>query len=106
MRLRLLAGLGVSAVIAAVATAVAGPLYGALPGSVPQIGLLAWLYVSAVVLIGVGLHSFLGRWTTLTSRPPFVRRHGTAPAAAMISSRGGSGVLTAPGSGGVARHAR
>lgn len=66
MRLRLLAGLGVAAVIAAVATAVAGPLYGALPGSVPQIGLLAWLYVSAVVWIGVGLHSFLGRWTTLT----------------------------------------
>jgi hypothetical protein len=66
MRLRLLFGLGVAAVIVAITTAVAGPLYGALPNSVPQIGLLAWLYVSAVIWIGVGLHSFLGRWTTLT----------------------------------------
>jgi len=66
MRLRLVFGLGVAAVIAAIATAIAGPLYGALPDSVLQIGLLAWLYVSAVVWIGVGLHSFLGRWTTLT----------------------------------------
>jgi hypothetical protein len=66
MRSRLLFGLGVAAVIAAVVTAVAGPLYGALPNSALEIGLLAWLYVSAVVWIGVGLHSFLGRWTTLT----------------------------------------
>jgi hypothetical protein len=66
MRLRLLFGLGVAAVIAAIATAVAGPLYGALPNSSVQIGVLAWLYVSAVVWIGVALHSFLGRWTTLT----------------------------------------
>jgi hypothetical protein len=66
MRLRLLFGLGVAAVIAAVSTAIAGPLYGALPNSSLEIGLLAWLYVSAVVWLGVGLHSFLGRWTTLT----------------------------------------
>jgi hypothetical protein len=66
MRARLLFGLGVAAVIAAVVTAIAGPLYGALPNSAPEIGLLSWLYVSAVVWMGVGLHSFLGRWTTLT----------------------------------------
>jgi hypothetical protein len=66
MRLRLAFGVGVAAVIAAIATAVAGPLYGALPDSAVQIGLLAWLYVTAVVWLGVGLHSFLGRWTTLT----------------------------------------
>jgi hypothetical protein len=48
------------------ATTVAGPLYGALPNSSLQIGLLAWLYVSAVVWLGIGLHSFLARWTTLT----------------------------------------
>src|SRR4051812_7695933 len=66
MRLRLAFGVGVAAVIAAIATAIAGPLYGALPNSAVQIGLLAWLYVTAVVWLGVGLHSFLGRWTTLT----------------------------------------
>src|SRR3954470_245951 len=66
MPLRLAFGVGVAAVIAAIATAIAGPLYGALPNSTVQIGLLAWLYVTAVVWLGVGLHSFLGRWTTLT----------------------------------------
>jgi hypothetical protein len=66
MRLRLLFGLGVAGVISAIATTVAGPLYGALPNSSLQIGLLAWLYVSAVVWLGIGLHSFLARWTTLT----------------------------------------
>jgi hypothetical protein len=72
MRLRLLFGVGVAAVIAAIATAVAGPLYGALPSSWLAIGLLAWLYVTAVVWLGVGLHSFLGRWTTLTVVALFV----------------------------------
>jgi hypothetical protein len=59
MRHRVAVGIGAAAVIAALATAIAGPLYGALPHSAPAIGALAWLYVSAVVLIGVGLHSFL-----------------------------------------------
>ena len=66
MRLRLAFGVGTAAVIAAIATVIAGPLYGALPHSSPQIGLLAWLYVTAVIWLGVGLHSLLGRWTTLT----------------------------------------
>jgi hypothetical protein len=72
MRLRVALGIGAAAVIAALATVVAGPLYGALPDSTPAIGALAWLYVSAVVLIGVGLHPLLGRWTTLTLVTLFV----------------------------------
>jgi hypothetical protein len=72
MRLRVVLGIGAAAVIAAVTTAVAGPLYGALPSSGWAIGALAWLYVSAVVFIGVGLHTFLGRWTTLALVSMFV----------------------------------
>jgi hypothetical protein len=72
MRLRVGLGIGAAAVIAAVATAIAGPLYGALPTAGWAIGVLAWLYVGAVVLIGIGLHSFLGRWTTLALVSMFV----------------------------------
>jgi hypothetical protein len=66
MRLRALLAVGAGALIALVSTVVAGPLYGALPSHAVQIGLLGWAYSSAVVLIGVGLHTFLGRWTTPT----------------------------------------
>ncbi|MCU1604875.1 MAG: hypothetical protein JWP46_1340 [Modestobacter sp.] len=72
MRLRVALGIGAAAVIAAVTTLIAGPLYGALPSAGMAIGALAWLYVSAVVLIGVGLHTVLGRWTTLALVSMFV----------------------------------
>lgn len=51
-------------VVSALATAVAGPLYGALPSHSVAIGALGWLYATAIILVGVGLHTFLGRWTT------------------------------------------
>jgi hypothetical protein len=66
MRLRALLAVGTGGVIALISTLVAGPLYGALPSHAGEIGLLAWVYSSAVVLIGVGLHTFLGRWTTFS----------------------------------------
>jgi hypothetical protein len=72
MRVRVALGIGAAAVIAAVVTVIAGPLYGALPSAGWAIGALAWLYVGAVVLIGVGLHTFLGRWTTLALVSMFV----------------------------------
>ncbi|MGY1844057.1 hypothetical protein [Modestobacter sp. SYSU DS0875] len=72
MRVRVLLGIAAAGVIAALATLVAGPLYGALPSAAWSIGALAWLYVSAVVLIGIGLHTFLGRWTTATLVALFV----------------------------------
>jgi hypothetical protein len=72
MRIRALLGVGAGGVIALIATLVAGPLYGALPSAAGRIGLLAWLYTTAVVLIGVGLHTFLGRWTTFSLVALFV----------------------------------
>jgi hypothetical protein len=66
MRVRVLLAVGAGGVIALIAALIAGPLYGALPNSVGQIGLLSWVYTSAIVLIGIGLHTFLARWTTAT----------------------------------------
>jgi hypothetical protein len=64
MRVRAALAVGAAGVISLLATLVAGPLYHALPSHAATIGLLAWLYSGAVVLIGVGLHTFLGRLTT------------------------------------------
>jgi hypothetical protein len=74
---------------------------------VGQIGLLSWVYTSAIVLIGIGLHTFLGRWTTATLVGLFVMLNFTsaggvfAPAlqpgffAALHSFWIGSGLLEA-----------
>ncbi|HEY0401099.1 MAG TPA: hypothetical protein VGD09_03720 [Blastococcus sp.] len=66
MRTRVLLAVAAAGAIATIATVIAGPVYGALPHSAGAVGVLAWVYASAVVLIGVGLHPFLGRWTTGT----------------------------------------
>jgi hypothetical protein len=47
-------------------------MYGALPNSAGTIGVLAWIYSTAIVLIGIGLHPFLGRWTTASLVALFV----------------------------------
>jgi hypothetical protein len=58
--------------VSLLSTLVAGPLYDALPTNVVAIGLLSWLYTAAVVILGVGLHTFLGRFTTATLVALFV----------------------------------
>jgi len=74
LRHRFRVGLAVvsSAVTALLVTVVAGPVYGALPSHVVEIGLLAWLYSVSIMLIGVGLHPFLGKVTTPTMTMLFV----------------------------------
>jgi hypothetical protein len=72
MRQRLaLAGLAAGAV-SLLSTLVAGPLYDALPSHVVAVGMLSWLYTGAIVVLGVGLHTFLGRFTTATLVALFV----------------------------------
>jgi hypothetical protein len=72
MRRRALLAVGAAGVITLPVTLVAGPLYGALPSAVWPIGCLAWVYTAAIVLLGIGLHTFLGRWTTATLVALFV----------------------------------
>jgi hypothetical protein len=47
-----------------IATIVGGPILNAIPSHWFEVMLLGWLYTSGVVLIGAGLHSLLGRFTT------------------------------------------
>jgi hypothetical protein len=70
--MRGLLGVGAAATIALITTVIAGPVYDAIPSRLLPIGGLAFLYCAAIVLIGVGLHTFLGRFTTLTVVTLFV----------------------------------
>jgi hypothetical protein len=60
------AGLGVllGGALAMIAAIITEPLYGSLHGHFLEITAVAWLYLIGVVLIGIGLHSFFGRFTT------------------------------------------
>ncbi|NLU83663.1 hypothetical protein [Rhodococcus sp. HNM0569] len=65
-------GIATSAAVAAIGVLVAGPLYGVIDHGVWRIFGLAWLYVAAILAIGVALHPVLGRWTTPTLTLLFV----------------------------------
>ncbi|WP_374008396.1 hypothetical protein [Leifsonia sp. LS-T14] len=54
----------VALVVAGIGCLVAGPMFHVLNGNEWSIWLLAALYTFGIVVIGVGLHPFLGRWTT------------------------------------------
>ena len=60
--------LGIGAVVAmaisAIGVLIAGAVYHALNGNEWNIWLLGGLYVFGIVSIGIGLHPFLGKWTT------------------------------------------
>lgn len=59
-------------VVAGIGCVVAGPMFHVLNGNEWSIWLLASLYTFGIVVIGVGLHPFLGRWTTPTLTLLFV----------------------------------
>jgi hypothetical protein len=61
---RLGVAVATAAVIAAIGTVVVGPVYGIVDHALGSLWLLSWLYVSTVVVIGVGLHPLLRHWTT------------------------------------------
>ena len=66
VRLRARFGLAVAAgaVVAAIGVVIAGPVYNVLQTNVWGAWLVSWLYVSAIVLLGMGLHPLLRHWTT------------------------------------------
>ncbi|MGN8025350.1 hypothetical protein [Microbacterium sp. 22242] len=57
-------GAVVALVISAIGVVIAGGVYHALNGNEWNIWLLGALYVFGIVSIGIGLHPFLGKWTT------------------------------------------
>ncbi|AIR96670.1 membrane protein [Streptomyces glaucescens] len=72
MRLRALLTLGVSVAVSGIGTLLAGPVFHLAHHDLAGIWGLAWLYSAGILLIGVGLHTFLKRWTTLAMMVLFV----------------------------------
>ncbi|MEV5725860.1 hypothetical protein ACFV83_30490 [Streptomyces pharetrae] len=72
MRPRALLTLGVSVVVSGIGALLAGPVFHLAHHDLAGIWGLAWLYSAGILLIGVGLHTFLKRWTTLAMMVLFV----------------------------------
>ncbi|WP_299529750.1 hypothetical protein [uncultured Streptomyces sp.] len=65
LRLRALLVAGASLVVSLIGAAFAGPVFGLVSHGLGGLWAMAWLYSAGILLIGVGLHTFLKRWTTL-----------------------------------------
>ncbi|MEV5665681.1 hypothetical protein [Streptomyces flaveolus] len=72
MRIRALLTLGVSVVVSGIGTLLAGPVYHLAHHDLAGLWGMAWLYAAGILFIGVGLHTFLKRWTTLAMMVLFV----------------------------------
>ncbi|MEU8033758.1 hypothetical protein AB0C13_34960 [Streptomyces sp. NPDC049099] len=72
MRVRALLALGVSAVVSGIGALLAGPVFHLAHHDLAGVWGMAWLYSAGILFIGVGLHTFLKRWTTLTMMVLFV----------------------------------
>ncbi|MEU9045403.1 MULTISPECIES: hypothetical protein [unclassified Kitasatospora] len=72
VKVRALVGVAVSLVVSVIGIVTAGPLFHVVDHDHAAIWALGWLYSAGIVLIGIGLHSFLKKWTTLTMMVLFV----------------------------------
>ncbi|WP_330239624.1 hypothetical protein [Streptomyces sp. NBC_00525] len=72
LRIRAALALGASLVVSAIGALFAGPLFGLVDQGLAGLWAMAWLYSAGILLIGVGLHTFLKRWTTLGMMVLFV----------------------------------
>ncbi|MDV6277784.1 hypothetical protein R3Q06_30270 [Rhodococcus erythropolis] len=69
---RFVVGAGAAVLISAIAVIVAGPVYGVFSGHYAQVFGLSALYSLGIILIGLGLHPILGKWTTVALTGLFV----------------------------------
>lgn len=65
MRVRALLAVATSAVVSVIGVALAGPLFHLVDHGLWGVWGMAWVYSAGILLAGIGLHSFLKRWTTL-----------------------------------------
>ncbi|MFI6684751.1 hypothetical protein [Streptomyces sp. NPDC050485] len=74
LSLRIRAGLvtGVSLAVSLIGAAFAGPLFHLVDHGLWGVWAMSWLYSAGILFLGVGLHTFLKRWTTLAVMVLFV----------------------------------
>ncbi|MFC9589299.1 hypothetical protein ACFTUC_05775 [Streptomyces sp. NPDC056944] len=65
MRIRALLAAGMSLVVSLIGTLFAGPVFHLVDHGLAGVWAMAWLYAAGILAVGVGLHTFLRRWTTL-----------------------------------------
>ncbi|MFJ2090551.1 hypothetical protein ACIOEW_14995 [Streptomyces sp. NPDC087901] len=65
LRIRAALAGAASLVVSVIGAVFAGPLFGIVDHGLGGVWAMAWLYSAGILLIGVGLHTFLKRWTTL-----------------------------------------
>ncbi|WP_374194270.1 hypothetical protein [Streptomyces sp. N35] len=65
MRIRALFVAGTSFVVSLIGTAFAGPVFHLVDGHLWGLWGMAWMYAAGILFLGIGLHTFLKRWTTL-----------------------------------------
>ncbi|MFD7885814.1 hypothetical protein ACFV3N_25640 [Streptomyces bauhiniae] len=72
VRIRALIAVGTAAVVGGIGALLAGPVFHLAHHDLGTLWAMAWLYSAGILLIGVGLHTFLKRWTTLAMMVLFV----------------------------------
>ncbi|WP_227982980.1 hypothetical protein [Nocardia spumae] len=72
MTVRALAAAVTSFVVSVIGIALAGPVFGVVDHGYASIWAMAWLYAAGILFIGIGLHTYLKRWTTLAVMVLFV----------------------------------
>ncbi|MEU8528406.1 hypothetical protein AB0C77_22870 [Streptomyces sp. NPDC048629] len=65
LRIRALLAAGMSLVVSLIGAAFAGPVFHLVDQGLAGLWAISWLYAAGILFIGVGLHTFLKRWTTL-----------------------------------------
>lgn len=63
---------GVSFAVSVIGAAFAGPLFHLVDHGLWGVWAMSWLYSAGILFLGVGLHTFLKRWTTLAVMVLFV----------------------------------
>ncbi|PLW72113.1 hypothetical protein GQS52_12550 [Streptomyces sp. SCUT-3] len=72
LRTRAALGLGTALAVSVIGTLLAGPVFGLVEHGLGGVWALAWAYSAGILWLGTGLHTFLGRWTTLAMTTLFV----------------------------------
>ncbi|PSR67463.1 hypothetical protein C8258_15765 [Nocardia sp. MDA0666] len=72
MAVRALTAVVTSFVVSVIGIVLAGPVFHVVDHDYASIWAMGWLYAAGILFIGIGLHPFLKRWTTLAMMVLFV----------------------------------